>query len=144
MLALSGSLGVACVGTKIITIKHTNLDGNSEYFVCEGGEGKTCGGEREGQMDPDGYQDRVEIHSPPKGCINGAATIEVVLAGSEVKRVRYECAQPPLSGGLPAGVAGGAGELEPPGPGTGLPPSAPAPGLPPSVDTSSGGTGARP
>ncbi len=127
---------IACSGTKIITIKQTNLDGNSEYWVCEGHTAKKCGGERDGQLDPAGYQARVEVHSPPKECVNGAANIEVVLDGTEVSRVRYECAQPPLvpsglpaSAGLPAGTglpaSAPSSAAPPPGPGTGLPAGAP-------------------
>ena len=121
---------VACGGTKIITIKQTNLDGNSEYWVCEGGTAKTCGGERDQQIDPPGYQDRVEIHSPPEGCLHGVATLDVVLEGSEVKRVRYECAQPPLATPAPSGLPTGApsdsaAPPATPGPGTGLPGGAP-------------------
>src|SRR5688572_25587725 len=137
LLVTCGGLAcIACGTTKIITIKHTNLDGNSEYWVCEGHSAKKCAGERDGQLDPAGYQGRVEVHAPPKECVNGAANIEVVLDGNDVTRVRYECAQPPLpasggagSGGLPTSVglpasAGSAG-APPPGPGTGLPGGAP-------------------
>jgi hypothetical protein len=125
--ALAFLAATACGGTtQILTIKHTNLDGNSEYWVCEGATAKTCAGEREQQLDPPGYQGRVEIHSPPKACVHGAANIEVVLEGSEVKRVRYECAQaplvPPAPSGLPAGAPSTAvPEPTVPGPGTGLP-----------------------
>jgi hypothetical protein len=138
LLSACGCLAsIACSGTKIITNKHTNLDGNSEYWVCEGHSAKKCAGERDGQIDPAGYQARVEVHAPPKECVNGAANMEVVLDGSEVSRVRYECAQPPLpasggsggSGGLPpsAGLPASAGSAgaNPPAPGTGLPGSAP-------------------
>lgn len=120
----------ACGGTQILTIKQTNLDGNSEYWVCEGGTAKVCAGEREQQLDPAGYQARSEVHSPPKECVNGAANIEVVLDGSEVKRVRYECAQAPLAPPAPTGLPAGAptSPAPPPvapGPGTGLPGGAP-------------------
>jgi hypothetical protein len=137
LLCVCGCLtSIACGGTKIITIKHTNLDGNSEYWVCEGHSAKKCAGERDGQIDPAGYQARVEVHAPPKECVNGAANMEVVLDGSDVTRVRYECAQPPLpaggggaGGGLPpsAGLPASAGSAAapPPGPGTGLPGGAP-------------------
>ena len=126
-------IGGCSANTKIITIKQTNLDGNSEYFVCEGGEGKTCHGEKAGEMDPEGYQARVEVHSPPTGCANGASDIEIVLEGSDVKRVRYQCAHKPLTAPLPSGSTGSpppsglppAAPEPVPGPGTGLPGGAP-------------------
>jgi hypothetical protein len=135
-LCACGCFAIACGTTKIITIKHANLDGNSEYWVCEGHSAKNCAGERDGQLDPAGYQGRVEVHAPPEQCVNGAANIEVVLDGSEVTRVRYECAQPPLpaSGGATnVGLPGGAGlpasagsaAAPSPVPGTGLPGGAP-------------------
>lgn len=116
-------VGGCSANTKIITLKQTNLDGNSEYFVCEGGEGKTCHGERAGEMDPSGYQARVEVHSPPTGCANGASDIEIVLEGSDVKRVRYQCSQKLLTPPCPSGSAGGPGTAP-----SGLPPAAPEPG----------------
>jgi hypothetical protein len=64
---------------------------------------------------------RAEVHSPPPGCAHGVANLDIVLEGSDVKRVRYECAQKPLEG-EPGPAAGGGGA------GTGLPPSVPSSG----------------
>lgn len=150
VLPALAALGAACSGTKIITVKQTNLDGNSEYFVCETGEVKTCHGERAGDIDPPGYQSRAEVHAPPPGCAHGVANLDIVLEGSDVKRVRYECAQKPLEGDPGAGGApttpGLPSSVPPPGLPSSvptLPPSTPGPGtgLPPSVPASGGSSG---
>jgi hypothetical protein len=126
-LACLAVVSSACSGTKVITVKQINLDGNSEYWVCDAAA-NTCSGEHAGDIDPAGYQARAEVHAPPKQCKSGVANIDIVLDGSDVKRVRYECAQPPV----PTAT----------GPGAGLPPSTPGPGagLPPS----SGAAGGQP
>jgi hypothetical protein len=132
-------LGSGCSGTKVITVKQINLDGNSEYWVCDA-SANTCAGEHAGDIDPSGYQARAEVHAPPRQCVNGVANIDIVLDGSDVKRVRYECAQrtlPAASGG--SAGAGGAGPI------TGLPPSVgPGTGLPPSVPATGGSAGGHP
>jgi hypothetical protein len=140
-LALGCAVLGACGGTKVITLKQINLDGNSEYWVCDA-SANTCQGEHAGDIDPAGYQARAEVHAPPKQCVNGVANIDIVLDGSDVKRVRYECAQRALP--APSGGAGGAGPgtgLPPavPGPGTGLPPSVPGPGTGLPASGGSGG-----
>lgn len=135
-----GAMSLAgCGGTKILTVMQQNADGNSEIWVCPGGKAEGCRGEREGDIDPAGYQHRLYVVSPPKECVNGTATLDIVIKGNDVERVRYECAQPPEPTGLPPSVsspaAGG-----PAGAGTGLPPSTDSPsgangtGLPPSTE----------
>ncbi|HXK19396.1 MAG TPA: hypothetical protein VNG33_16410 [Polyangiaceae bacterium] len=136
-LACLGVVCAACSGTKVITVKQINLDGNSEYWVCDAAA-NTCAGEHAGDIDPAGYQARAEVHAPPKQCKSGVANIDIVLDGSDVKRVRYECAQPPVPSGTGPGVG-----LPPstPSAGAGLPPSTPGAGagLPPSTKGAAGG-----
>jgi hypothetical protein len=136
-IAVSG-----CSGTKILTVKQMNLDGNSEYFVCEGGTAAGCRGEREGDIDPAGFQQRAQVVSPPRECQFGVANMDIVLDGATVQRVRYECAQRPLPTGLPPST-----EASEPASSTGLPPSSDdaAPALDATApDDAAAGTGLPP
>jgi hypothetical protein len=122
-------LATAGCSTQVILIRNTTLDGNNDYWVCEGGTASTCRGEKPEDIDPKGFQYRSQVVAPPKECTFGAANFEVVLEGTTVKRVRYECANEPLNAqpsGLPSSTL----------PPSTLPPSSVLPagaGLPPSV-----------
>jgi hypothetical protein len=126
---IAGTAG--CSSATILEVVDRSRDGNSEVWVCEGGDAERCRGERDGDVDPEGFQTRVRVWEPPKapeGCANGAANIQIVLDGDRIDRVRYECAQPPTVTGLPTSSG-----LPPSGlPPSGLPPS----GLPPSAPSS--------
>ncbi len=100
---LLGTLLIACSG-QVISVK-TNRDGNSEYWVCQGGEAKACEGEREGDADPEGFQHRSQVLMPEQ-CQHGVASMEVVLDGHEIERVRYQCALPDAPTGLPSAGSG--------------------------------------
>lgn len=90
--------------TTVIEIVDHTRDANSDVWVCEGWDAQTCRGEAEGDIDPEGWQRRVKVATPPsspEGCAHGAAAIHVVLEGDSVTRVRYECAAPSTTTPLP-------------------------------------------
>lgn len=116
------SIGLAlmllgCDNALIIRVINQGTEGNNNIWVCDGGSAEQCRGENKGDIDPEGFQKRLQVVAPPKECEHGRTyTMDVVIEAGKISRVRYECGLPDVPTGLPP---------------SGLPPSR----LPSSTDT---------
>lgn len=89
-----------CSRAKIVTVTFPKMDGNSEYWVCDR-DATNCHGKGEGDVDFQLYKPGLDTLAPPVECDHGAARIEIVVKGNQVKQIGYECAQPSVPTGLP-------------------------------------------
>jgi hypothetical protein len=93
---------VGCERSMIVRVIRQGTDGTNEFWVCDGGAAQQCGGEQEGDIDPKGYQKRLQVLAPPAQCTHGTvATMDIVIEHGKVVRVRYECGLPATPTGLP-------------------------------------------
>ena len=91
-----------CGCETIVRVVNQNTDGTNEFWVCEGDTTTSCRGERLGDIDPAGYQKRLQVVAPPKECTHGTvAAMDIVIERGKIVRVRYECGLPPQPTGLP-------------------------------------------
>lgn len=91
-----------CDSSMIVRVIKQGTDGTNEFWVCDGGTAQQCGGVQEGDIDPAGYQKRLQVVTPPAQCTHGTvAAMDIVIDKGKVVRVRYECGLPPAPTGLP-------------------------------------------
>jgi hypothetical protein len=91
-----------CTPSIIIRVVNQGTDGNSEFWVCKGSTAQQCRGERQGDIDPAGYQKRLQVVAPPGQCTNQTvATMDIVIEKGSISQVRYQCGLPATPGGLP-------------------------------------------
>ncbi len=108
---------LGCNNALIIRVINQGTEGNNEIWVCDGGSAEPCRGEKKGDIDPEGFQKRLQLVAPPVECTHGRThAMDVVIEAGKISRVRYECGLPDVPSVLPPG---------------GLPPSR----LPSSTDT---------
>ena len=97
---------VGCNSSTIIRVINQGTDGNNEIWVCDGGSAQECRGEQQDDIDPEGFQNRLQVVAPPSQCTDGrAAIMDVVLEAGKISRVRYECGLPDTPTGLPSSTA---------------------------------------
>jgi hypothetical protein len=97
---------VGCNNATIIRVMNQGTDGNSEIWVCEGGSAQQCRGEQQGDIDPEGFQKRLQVVAPPTPCLHQrTAVMDVVIKAGKIARVRYECGLPDTPPGLPPSTA---------------------------------------
>jgi len=71
---------VGCNTSMIIRVVNQGTDGNSEFWVCDGSTAQQCHGERQGDIDPAGYQKRLQVVAPLGQCTNQTvATMDMVI-----------------------------------------------------------------
>ena len=106
-VAWSASIGLilmllGCENAMIVRVINQGTDGNSELWVCDGGSAKQCRGEVKGDIDPKGFQKRLQLVAPPEQCTHGRTyAMDIVIEASKISRVRYECGLPGAPTGLP-------------------------------------------
>lgn len=93
---------LGCNPSMVIRVVNQGTDGNSEFWVCDGNTAQQCDGEQQGDIDPAGYQKRLQVVAPPAQCTHGTASVmDIVIEQGKVVRVRYECGLPDTPTGLP-------------------------------------------
>jgi hypothetical protein len=93
---------VGCDDTMIIRIINQEAEGNNEVWVCDGGSAESCRGERKDDIDPEGFQKRIQVVAPPEQCTQGRTRVmDIVIQAGKVLRVRYECGASDTGSGLP-------------------------------------------
>lgn len=93
---------VGCNNATIIRVINQGTDGNSEIWVCDGGSAQQCRGEQQNDIDPKGFQKRLQVVAPPAPCPHKrTAVMDVVIQAGKISRVRYECGLPDTPPGLP-------------------------------------------
>lgn len=106
---------VGCNNATIIRVINQGTDGNSEIWVCEGGSAQQCRGEQQDDLDPKGFQKRLQVVAPPTQCSHQrTAVMDVVIKAGKISRVRYECGLPDTPTGLPPSTAPSHPETETP------------------------------
>lgn len=96
-----------CGGSNTIRVTNQDRAGDSNVWVCEGGQAQDCHNLRVGDFEAEGGQDRLHVVTPPEHCQHGAANFDIVIESGDVKRVRYECAYPSGSKEASSGEEGG-------------------------------------
>jgi hypothetical protein len=95
-----------CDRSMIVRVVMQGTDGTNEFWVCDSAIAQQCDGEREGDIDPKGYQKRLQVVAPPAECTHGTvAAMDIVIDRGNVTRVRYECGLLDTPTDLPPGSA---------------------------------------
>ncbi len=122
---------MGCSKERLVTLTFPRADGNNDYWVCNP-QGTQCHGRGDGDIPQDAYEPEMDLIVPARNgthCPSGPARIEIVVEGSTVKRVGYECAAPRAPTTTPASPCNEADDSGP----TGLP--AEAEGAPTGLPT---------
>jgi hypothetical protein len=104
-----------CDTSMMLRVVNQGIDGNGEFWVCQHNTAQQCEGEQAGDIDPAGYQKRLQVVAPPKQCANATvAAMDIVIEKGQVMQVRYECGLPATPGGLPPSAVPSRAEAERP------------------------------